>query len=248
MVSFKDIPHTLRYSAISVATFLVLQSLVVILHEFTHSSMAWILGDMGTPLNIVWGNPLTMTGWDEGVNYDQIFAQGHATQAAIIGFCPLVMHSIVVGFGILLMNGQWLFRKRWSFHIVYWLIVANLMELIAYVFMRAFSGHGDIGILDRGTSISPWWVFIIGSLLLSWVLEFFFRRILPRLQTLFAQDNTSTQWATLVLTSFTLFLWGSGIRVMAYVSGPQWTFGLIGVLAFILTVALYRPQPVHNTQ
>src|SRR5208283_14148 len=96
--------QTLRYLFISIVTFLALQGVVVVVHEFTHSSMAWLLGCMKSPLGIVWGNPLTLTVWDEGVAYGQIFAQGRNIQAAIIGFCPLVMHSIVAGLGILLMR------------------------------------------------------------------------------------------------------------------------------------------------
>ncbi len=239
MNSRKQPVPNLGYTAISIATFLALQSLIVVVHEFTHSTMAWTLGDMKTPLGIVWGNPLTMTGWDEGVEYEHLFAQGRSIQAAIIGFCPLVMHSIVVTIGILLLRGQWLYQKRWGFNAVYWLVVGNLMELIAYFWMRSFSGHGDVGLFCRGTGVSPWWAFIIGSTLLAWVILLFYRTVLPRLQALFAPDNPPTQWAILILTSFILFLWGSGIRVMVYVTGPQWMFGILGVLAFLLTVACF---------
>lgn len=233
---------TLPYLAISIVTFLVMQSLVVVTHEFTHSTMAWILGEMPSPLGIVWGNPLTMTGWDEGVDYERIFAQGDSLRAAIIGFCPLIMHSLVVGIGIGLLRGHWLARRRWVFHAVYWLVVANIMELVAYLWMRAFSGHGDVGILDRATGLSPWWVFILGSALLTWALWLFFRRVMPRLQCLFAPENQATRWSMLILTAFLIFLWGSGIRVMLYVSGPQWLFGLVGVAAFAAAVTVFRPE------
>lgn len=233
--------QTLRTFVLSLATFLALQVLVVILHEFTHSSMAWFLGDMKSPLDIVWGNPVTMTGWDEGVAYDQILAQGRPLQVAIIGFSPLMMHAVVAGLGIFLMRRPWLFERKWLFQVVYWFVVGNLMELVAYIFMRSFSGHGDIGQFNRGTGLSPWWVFGIGSGILIWGLTLFFRDSLPRLQLLFAKDNPSAMWMLLLLTSFLIFLWGSGLRVMASVTGPQGLFGLIGILAFILTVWLFRP-------
>lgn len=245
MNSHRSHTQAIRYLFIAIVTFLALQSLIVVVHEFTHSTMAWLLGDMKSPLGIVWGNSLTMTGWDEGVDYDHIFSQGRNIQATIIGFCPLIMHSIVAGLGIFFMGRQWLNQRKWLFHIVYWLVVVNLMELVAYVYMRSFSGHGDIGIFDRGTGISPWWIFIIGSIALSWGLFLLFRHCLPRLQTLLAQDSPPTMWTMLVTTSFVLFLWGSGIRVMAYVSGPQWMFGLIGIPAFLFTVILFRPKHIQ---
>jgi len=220
----------------------VLQGLTVVIHEFTHSTMAWLFGALNSPADIVWGNPILMTGWDEGVSYKHLFAEGRNIPAAIIGFCPLVMHSIFTGIALYLMRRQWLTEHKWLFHTVYWFTIAHLMELIAYVFMRAFSGHGDIGNFDRGLDISPWWVFLIASPVLAWALLLFFRHALPRLQELFIQDNLPGKWAVLILTSFIVFLWGSGIRVMAYVSGPQWMFGLIGIAGFILTVAVYQPE------
>lgn len=232
---------TFRYLIITIGTFLVLQGMVVVLHEFTHSTMGWFLGETATPLTVIWGNPLTMTGWDEGVPYQHIFAQGHGLHGAIIGFCPLVMHSMAAAIAILLMRGKWLPRRKWVFNAVYWYAVINFMELIAYVYMRSFSGHGDIGNFDTGLGISPWWVFVFGSAALTWGLRVFYGHALPRLQSLFAQDNPATRWAILILTSFALFLWGSGIRVMAYVDDIQWLFGLIGVVGFGLTVWLCRP-------
>ena len=140
------------------------------------------------------------------------------------------------------MRDRWLARRRWAFHAVYWLVVANIMELVAYIWMRAFSGHGDVGIFNRGTGLSPWWVFIFGSALLAWALWLFFERVMPRLQRLFGPENQATRWAILILTSFLIFLWGSGIRVMLYVSGPQWLFGLIGVAAFAAAMTVFRPR------
>lgn len=90
------------YLLITLITFMALQSLVVVLHEFTHSTVPWLLGEMKSPADIVWGNPLTMTGWDEGVDYTRLFAQGKNIKAAVIGFSPLLMHTLVVGQGVIL--------------------------------------------------------------------------------------------------------------------------------------------------
>lgn len=241
MSTRQQLLYTVHYLAIALMTFLALQALTVVVHEFTHSTMAWLLGDLPSPLDIVWGNPLTMTGWDEGVDYDRIFSQGRFLQGAVIGFCPLVMHTGVVGLGILFMRGQRLRQYRWLYHATYWCVVASFMELVAYVYMRAFSGHGDIGIFNRGTGLSPWWVFILGSTLLTWGLFIFYRHALPGLQALFARKNLSSQWMMLILTSFIIFLWGSGIRVMLYVPDSQWLFGLMGAPAFVLAVWFFRP-------
>lgn len=232
----------MRYLLIATGTILAMQTLVVILHELTHSTMAWSLDEMNNPLDIVWGNPITMTGWDEHVDYGRLFAQSRIVHAAIIGICPLAMHALFACAGISLMRGRWLQQRRWLFHAVYWFVAVNFMELIAYVYMRPFSGHGDIGNFNQGLGLSPWWVFLAGSALLTWGLALLYRHGLPGLQALFARDDPPTMWAMLVLTSFLLFFWGSGLRVVAYVPGPQRVFGFIGLPAFILTVIWFRPR------
>ena len=85
-------------------TYVVLQATTIIAHEFVHSTAAWLLGYMPSPLSIVWGNPVTMRGWDEGVPYDQFFPNPGNPAQAIIGASPLVFHTIVVAVGLFLLQ------------------------------------------------------------------------------------------------------------------------------------------------
>lgn len=228
--------HRLRdaitYAFIIVASFAALQTVVVISHEFTHSTMAWLLGHMDSPKDIIWGNPLLMTGWDEGVGYNRMFEAGQLVDAAIIGVCPLVMHWTVVILGLALMSRNRP-RGRWLFHFLYWFVVANLMELIAYILMRAFASHGDIGLFNRGLGLDPWYVFVAGNAALAYALFVLCTRALPRLNAHFALGNRPAQWCILTLTAFALFVWGSGLRLVLYVyPDPQWAFGLLGFASF----------------
>ena len=234
---------TFRYLIITVATFLVLQALLVVMHEFTHSTMAWALGAMPSPLGIVWGNPLTMTGWDEGVNYTRLFASGRGVSAAIIGVSPLVMHTAIVTLGMVFLQKKGMWQRKWLAHALFWFVVANFMELIAYVLMRAFASHGDVGIFNRGLGLSPWIIFSAGSLALVAGLSFLFRKILPRIYAMFARGNRLYEWCILILTAFLLFVWGSGLRVVLYVyPDPQWMFGLLGFAAFIAVLGPCNPS------
>jgi len=231
-----------RYLIAVVVTFLVLQALLVVMHEFTHSTVAWLLDAIRSPLDIVWGNPVTMTGWDEGVDYTRLFAQGRNVAAAVIGVSPLVMHTAIVTCGIAALKSDRLLSQRWVFHLLFWFVVANFMELVAYILMRPFASHGDTGLFNRGLSLSPWYLFLIAGSALIAGLFIFYRDILPRADALFARHNPQIRWVILVLSVFIIFLWGSGIRVMAYVSGPQRLFGLMGIPVFILVPALLRPK------
>lgn len=107
---------------------------------------------MHSPFDIVWGNPLTMLGWDEGVTYQELFAAGHLLAAALIGVCPLVVHAAIVCAGIAVMQ-KGRPENKWWFHLLYWFVVVNFMEIIAYILMRSFATSGDVGIFNRGLSL-----------------------------------------------------------------------------------------------
>lgn len=237
--------ETLKYLAILIPSFLLLQALVIIMHEFTHSTVAWLLDDIRSPMDIIWGNPVMMTGWDEGVGYKELFARGHNLAAAIIGVSPLIMHSLVSGIGILLMLQKWMLHNKWLFHAVFWFTIANLMELIAYIPMRGFATNGDTGNFNHGMGISPWFLFIIGSLALAFGLYLLYGKVLPHLYAVFAPRNLMLQWTILTVSAFILFFWGSGIRVMVYIYPDlQWAFGLLAFPASALVILLFRPAKI----
>ena len=243
MSAFEHIRETLKYMIIVLATFIVLQTLVIVMHEFTHSTSAWLLGCMPNPLGIVWGNPLTMTCWDEGVHYSRLFPSANCVEEAIIGGSPLVLHTVIVIIGLVLLQKAGMRNRKWLMHIVFWFVIANFMELIAYIAMHAFASGGDTGHFNRGLGLSPWILFIAGTLLIMVGLYVLFRRILPLMYAIFARGNRLSEWMILLLTAFFLFLWGSGIRVVLYVyPDPQWMFGLLGFAAFCLVLVVCNPD------
>ena len=239
----EQIKETIIYLIIIVVSFLALQSIVVVMHEFTHSTVAWLLGYKESPLGIVWGNPLTMTGWDEGVSYHKNFSQIHSPYESVIGFSPIVVHSTIIILGLVLLQRKWLQEKKWFFHILYWFVIANFMEFIAYIPMRTFADNGDVGHLNHGLNLSPWFVFIIGSMAALAGVYILFTKILPQMLAIFAQGNRLTQWMILIMSAFILFIWGSGLRVVLFVyPDPQWMLGLIGFAAFGTVLVTCRPR------
>ena len=241
MTASERIRSALEYTIIVVVTFVVMQTLVVVIHEFTHSTVAWLLGHMRSPLDIVWGNPLTLKGWDEGVSYTELIKSGHLIAEAIIGVSPLVLHTAIVTLGLILMR-KGIPKNKWVFHFLFWFVIANFMELIAYIVMRAFAHNGDTGHFSHGLGLSPWLLFIGGSLAVVLGLYVLFGEIIPRMYTVFARGNRLLEWIILIMTAFLFFLWGSGIRVVSAVyPDPQWMFGLLGFLAFGLVIIASNP-------
>jgi hypothetical protein len=227
---------TLIYIVITIVTFVVLQAVTIIAHEFVHSTTAWLLGYMPSPSSIVWGNPVTMRGWDEGVPYDKLFpATGNPAQAAI-GGSPLVFHTIVVVVGLFLLQRPWMINRKWLFHTPYWFVIVSLMELISYIVMRPFAPGGDTFHFNHGLAISPWILFVAGTLLIIVALYILFTKVLPLLCEAIAPGNGLAYWAIVLMTAFILFLWGSGMRAISMYPGSQWMFGLIGVAAFVFVL------------
>ncbi len=227
-----DIRETVGYMGVTIVTLLGLQAITIVMHEFTHSATAWLLGFMAHPFSIVWGNLVTMKGWDEGVPYDQIFPSPHNPAEAIIGASPLAVHAILVTAGLFLLQRQWMTKKKWFFHTLYWFVIVNLMELISYIVMRPFAAGGDTGHFNRGLGLSPWILFVLGTLAIIFGLFVLFGKVTTIMDDVIAKGNPLTESAILLMTAFILFLWGSGIRVMSMYPDPQWMFGLIGVAAF----------------
>jgi hypothetical protein len=50
MTSSAGVQKTFVYVAIAIVTFFVLQSVTIVMHEFIHSTTAWLLGYTPSPL------------------------------------------------------------------------------------------------------------------------------------------------------------------------------------------------------
>ena len=230
------VPDALVTLVLTVPLFLALQALIILMHEYAHSSAAWLLGYSATPATVVWGDLLTLRGWDEGVPYDQLFASGGNWAESVIGGIPLFLHAILAAAGLVLLQRPWMRHRRWLANALYWFLVMNLAELVAYILMRPFTPDGDTGRFNQGLHLSPWILFVVGGCLLIFALMLLFRKITPVLDEVIAQGNPITYWTMTAATAFVLFLWGSGLRFMLLYPDPQWLWGLIGVPLFFIWI------------
>ena len=229
----------IRFSALMLLLYFAIQTAIVILHEYAHSTAAWMLGYTHTFRTVIWGNPLTITGWDEGVPYDQLFrTAGHPAEAAI-GGAPLLMHAIFAASGLFWLQRRLSEQQRPWFLAVYLFVAVNLAELVAYLVMRPWAGSGDTGRFNEGLGISPWPLFVVGNVLLASALLVLLRRGTPKLDQTLGKDRTKF-WVVVGFTAFMMFLGGSGLRVMALYPDPQWKWGLVGVPAFFCWLVLAR--------
>jgi hypothetical protein len=79
--AFDRLPRRSRYArvvvfiSVLVISFFILHLLVLMMHEFSHSTLAWLLGVKADPLNIIYGD-LIGGKWDENVDYGVLFNAG----------------------------------------------------------------------------------------------------------------------------------------------------------------------------
>lgn len=153
--SIDSVSEIVKFVLLTMALYFAAQTVIVILHEHAHSTAAWLLGYTPTPFTVVWGNPLTILGWDEGVPYDQLFrSPGHPVEA-LIGGIPLLMHSLFAAFGLYFLQRPLSNLRQFPFYALYWFVVANQTELVAYIVMRPFAGSGDTERFNEGLRLSP---------------------------------------------------------------------------------------------
>lgn len=238
----------IRFSLVTILLYFALQTIVVIAHEYAHSIAAWLLGYTATPLTVVWGNPITIRGWDERVPYDQVFrSPGHPAEA-VIGGIPLFMHAVFAALGLSLLQ-RLPTRRKLIFYVVYLFVVVNLTELVAYILMRPFAGSGDTGRFNEGLRLSPWPLFVVGTVLLALAFRVLVRSVMPRLDQILGGSRRK-HWIVVCFTGFVIFLWGSGLRIMSLYPDRQWKWGLVGVFAFLAWIAasVRTPRPVVGSE
>ena len=144
---------------------------------------------------------------------------------------PLLMHTVFVVVSLFFLHRLWSERWKLLFFALYVFVVVNLAELIAYIVMRPFISNGDTGRFNEGSGISPWVLFVVGVAFLVSALSFLANRINQKLDR-FTDGSRFVHWAIVSSAAFTMFLWGSGIRIMSLYPDPQWKVGLVGVAGF----------------
>jgi len=89
-------------------------------------------------------------------------------------------------------------------------------------------------------NLSPWVLFISGSIFPAGALFLFHRRILPNIAAML-QGRRLARVAIVVATGFVLFLWASGLRFLILYPVPLWRVGLIGLALFVAWLMVELP-------
>lgn len=176
----------LRFAAWTVLALLVVHAIAYFLHEYSHSTTAWLMGFKTNPLAITYGpfdmsNVLLQQDVDENVDYGPIFASGHGLQVALIALAgPGIGNGLLYVVVAVVLTRQASRMRPAGVLFLFWLGVAASANLWSYAPVRTITTNGDMAHAARGFGISAWTLLpfvVLPSLLACWHL---FRRLLPR--------------------------------------------------------------------
>lgn len=173
-------------------------------HEWSHGLIAWIFGYKTTPFNIHYGG-LLLLHCDENVPYDKILTSGLGYQAALIGIAGITYNAFMLLFSFICLNKDKIKNSTVLHRFFYWLSVFNLCPILGYIPNGTFSTEGDVGRFVSGFNISPWLVFIPGTLIVAYLVYYILSKKLNSLFKDLEIKNIAIQRLYLWFTIFVLF-------------------------------------------
>ncbi|MDN5286227.1 MAG: hypothetical protein JWR38_2501 [Mucilaginibacter sp.] len=194
-------------------TFLVLltHAIAFLLHEYSHSFLAWILGFKANPLALDYGKPtlkniIFLKDVEENVDYKQIVASGNGVWGGVIALA-----GAGVGNGLLYFLCYWLTslnRIRSSRGVVtflYWLSLMGAANLLSYAPLRVITNHGDMFIAAHSFGVSTWLLFPFVTAGTVYVMYHFFFRMFPKVYRRVVANSGNNLVLMIVATSYWYF-------------------------------------------
>lgn len=151
--------------------------LALLLHEWGHGTVAYLFGYKESPFAVEYGGWL-MLHTDENVPYRMILEQGRGGAAALIGIAGISVSIIL--FLLALLGVKKIRHSEWAYSFCYWLAVINMIPIFHYLTIQTFSVQGDVGRFTHGLQISPWWVFIPGTIFNCFAIYQLLRHCTPK--------------------------------------------------------------------
>ncbi len=212
-------------------------------HEYSHTTVAWLLGWMQNPLALDYGKPtlynlLFLGDVGDNVQYGPIFAAGHGAAAAVIALSGTFIGNAALYFLLYRIAGLTSLASRPpALSAVYWLAVMCAGNVWGYVPIRAITTHADIAIAAKGLGLSVWVLFpvlIVPSLYVAW---HFFRKMVPRFSGKIARDAIGRQALVIALTAYWFFAFFGG-------DGTDGSYGTVSQLLAIASKYFLFPLSV----
>ncbi|NGX32695.1 MAG: hypothetical protein K1060chlam4_00745 [Candidatus Anoxychlamydiales bacterium] len=140
---------------------LVAHMLMVTIHEFTHSFIAWMFGFKQSPFHFNFAD-YTLFLLDDQTDYKAMLAQNRNILAAMTAITPNIINASLYVISAILCNSKKIQEKVYLYSFFFWFMIVNIGQVYSYILWRTFETHGDVSIFLEGLNISPYWLFIPG--------------------------------------------------------------------------------------
>ncbi|MBN1167214.1 MAG: hypothetical protein JXA44_08825 [Methanospirillaceae archaeon] len=228
------------FLALTILTFVILHLAVLVMHEFSHSFFACLLGAKQDPLHIIYGSWIG-SHWDENVDYTSLFSAGLGHTAAAIAFAGPLSNIVLFFVTVGLLSVRAVKNHPWIYHCIYWAMVITFVMIFEYVFTRSFIAHDDFGNINHGLGITPWPIFIAGTVLGLIGLWYILGKKTPEYYAIVVPKQIPHQYVLIGTVSFVIFLFYIGTSILAYPEIPRWWCGLAGIIALFIAPFLVSP-------
>ncbi|WP_126720610.1 hypothetical protein [Lucifera butyrica] len=233
-----------RVSITTIITIFLAHHLSMLLHEWTHSTIAWIYGYKASPFDIYYGDWTLLSAW-ELIDYKSILAEGKGKIVSIIAISPIILGGILYLLGVMLLSKRQIKNNKILWYFLFWFTLSNLGQVLDYIPIRTFTAYhdgllrGDIGHFIQGLNLSPWIVFIPGTLFVVMGVWEVLKFEVSRAYVVMGVSDLRTRKRLLFLVLAYLFFWygSSGFHV-SFISD---VFSCISILAVPVLFYYYNP-------
>ncbi len=139
-------------------------------HEWSHSTVAYMLGILKGPLDINYGHGWTFAGiseFDDWSVYPDLIAQGRGIDVAMISIAGPMMNVLLAVISLALLTRERVRSSLLLFSLLFWVALHNVAQVWAYIPQRSVMYQGgDFFFFDWALNISPWVVTVPGTLLI----------------------------------------------------------------------------------
>lgn len=226
--------NTFAILLINAVAIIIAYYLSLLLHEWGHGTIAWLYGVKKTPFDIQYGGWFLLNA-DENVNYNDLINSGRGVTAALISIAGVCVSFIYVIVCFILLNCKNIQSSKAKFIVTYWFLIINMIPLVQYFTISAFSFQGDVGRFVNGLNISPWEVFIPGTIFIIAAMSRILKIEIPKSYVVIPIKTLFGQRIFLLLTLCIIFLL---IYTHGYNPITDKSMNLFGKILAILSVVL----------
>jgi len=210
---------------------IVTHDLAFVLHELSHSFMAYFLGFKSNPFLITftdsimrkmggtdWTNILLLSHLDENVNYKMIFSLGYPHDVALIAFAgPGIANGSLFLLTCFLMKKRIVKQNPFLFYFIFLFNLMNLGNFYDYIPIRAFASVDDVHNFVTGLNISPWITFVFFGYIIVFLICQFFTKTLTNAYIYIKLTTTAQKTSLMILCVLILFGYYGGFPYIYFI-------------------------------